>query len=105
MSNWPSRWEVQRVRALFEYWEQQAEASGSASSQGLLDEGGQVLFEGNDRHPLLERLSDDPQVRSLLAAPILVCTVDHLTPATESLPWWEADCAHAAAVDWRSGAG
>ena len=72
-------------RALFEYWEQQAEASGSASSQGLLDEGGQVLFEGNDRHPLLERMSDDPQVRSLLAAPILVCTVDHLTPATESL--------------------
>ncbi|MPM22751.1 CRISPR-associated nuclease/helicase Cas3 subtype I-F/YPEST [bioreactor metagenome] len=72
-------------RALFEYWEQQAEASGSASSQRLLDEGGQVLYEGNDHHPLLERMSDDPQVRSLLAAPILVCTVDHLTPATESL--------------------
>lgn len=72
-------------RALFEYWEQQAEASGSASSQRLLDEGGQVLYEGNDQHPLLERLSDDPHVRSLLAAPILVCTVDHLTPATESL--------------------
>lgn len=72
-------------RALFEYGEQLAEASGSASSQGLLDEGGQVLFEGNDRHPLLERMSDDPQVRSLIAAPLLVCTVDHLTPATESL--------------------
>lgn len=26
----------------------------------------------------------DPQVRSLLAAPLLVCTIDHLTPATES---------------------
>ena len=72
-------------RALFEYWEQQAEATGSASSQALLDEGGQVLFEGNDRHPLLERLTDDAQVRSLIAAPLLVCTVDHLTPATESL--------------------
>lgn len=72
-------------RALFEYWERQAEAMGSASSQGLLDEGGQVLFEGNDRHPLLERLSDDTQVRRLIAAPLLVCTVDHLTPATESL--------------------
>lgn len=72
-------------RALFEYWEQLAEASGSASSQALLDEGGQVLFEGNDRHPLLERLTDDAQVRSLIAAPLLVCTVDHLTPATESL--------------------
>lgn len=72
-------------RALFEYWERQAEATGSASTQALLDEGGQVLFEGNDRHPLLERLSDDAQVRSLIAAPLLVCTVDHLTPATESL--------------------
>jgi len=72
-------------RALFEYREQQAEATGSASSQALLDEGGQVLFEGNDRHPLLERLTDDPQVRRLIAAPLLACTVDHLTPATESL--------------------
>lgn len=72
-------------RALFEYWERQAEATGSASTQALLDEGGQVLFDGNDRHPLLERLSDDAQVRSLIAAPLLVCTVDHLTPATESL--------------------
>lgn len=72
-------------RALFEYWEQQAEASGSASSQELLDEGTQVLYEGNDQHPLLQRLSDDPKVRSLLAAPLLVCTIDHLTPATESL--------------------
>ncbi len=72
-------------RALFEHWEAQAEASGSASSQALLDEGGQVLFGGNDRHPLLERLSNDAKVRSLIAAPLLVCTVDHLTPATESL--------------------
>lgn len=72
-------------RALFEYWEQQAEASGSASSQALFDEGGQVLFEGNDQHPLLQRLTDDTRVRALIAAPLLVCTVDHLTPATESL--------------------
>ncbi|WP_153076426.1 type I-F CRISPR-associated helicase Cas3f [Paraburkholderia bonniea] len=72
-------------RALFNYWEAQAEATGSASAQALLDEGGQVLFEGNEQHPLLQRLTDDAQVRSLLAAPLLVCTVDHLTPATESL--------------------
>jgi CRISPR-associated endonuclease/helicase Cas3 len=72
-------------RALFEHWEQQAETSGSASRQALLDEGGQVLFEGNDQHPLLQRLTDDAQVRRLIAAPLLVCTVDHLTPATESL--------------------
>lgn len=72
-------------RELFEYWEQQAEATGSASSQALLDEGGQVLYEGDDRHPLLERLTDDANARRLIAAPLLVCTVDHLIPATESL--------------------
>ncbi|ARV18545.1 CRISPR-associated nuclease/helicase Cas3 subtype I-F/YPEST [Curvibacter sp. AEP1-3] len=72
-------------RALFEYWEQQAEATGSASSQALLDEAGTVLFEGNDQHPLLQRLTGDAKARALIAAPLLVCTVDHLTPATESL--------------------
>jgi CRISPR-associated endonuclease/helicase Cas3 len=72
-------------RELFAYYEAQAEATGSASTQALLDEGGQVLFEGNDQHPLLMRLTSDMQTRSLLAAPLLVCTIDHLTPATESL--------------------
>ncbi len=72
-------------RALFEYWEQQAEATGSASSQALLDEAGTVLYEGNDQHPLLQRLTDDAKARALIAAPLVVCTVDHLTPATESL--------------------
>ena len=72
-------------RALFEYWEQQAEATGSASSQALLDEAGTVRYEGNDQHPLLQRLTDDTKARALIAAPLLVCTVDHLTPATESL--------------------
>lgn len=72
-------------RALFEYWEQRAEDSGSASRQALTDEAGSVLHEGNDQHPLLQRLTDDVQVRRLIAAPLLVCTVDHLTPATESL--------------------
>ncbi len=72
-------------RALFEYWEQQAEATGSASRQDLLDEAGTVLYEGNDQHPLLQRLTDDAKTRALIAAPLLVCTVDHLTPATESL--------------------
>jgi CRISPR-associated endonuclease/helicase Cas3 len=72
-------------RALFEYWARQAEASGSASRQQLLDEAGTVLYEGNDQHPLLQRLTDDAKARALIAAPLLVCTVDHLTPATERL--------------------
>ena len=72
-------------RALFKHYEQQAEATGSASRQALLDEDSYVRFEGNhDSHPLLSRVMHDPQVRALLAAPLLVCTIDHLTPATES---------------------
>lgn len=71
--------------ALFEHHEREAEETGSASRQALLDKLGHVVFEGNhDSHPLLRRVMDDPQVRALLAAPVLVCTIDHLTPATES---------------------
>lgn len=72
-------------RALFEFHEAQAEDRGSASRQELLDEDGHVLFEGAaDQHPLLRRAVADPEVRKLLLAPLLVCTIDHLTPATES---------------------
>lgn len=72
-------------RALFAYYQQQAEASGSASVQNLIEEDSHVLFEGNHAdHPLLERAMHDPQIRNLLSAPMLVCTVDHLVPATES---------------------
>lgn len=72
-------------RTLFEHYEAQAEASGSASRQSLLDEDAHVLFEGQqDSHPLLRRAVADAQVRALLTAPLLVCTIDHLTPATES---------------------
>ena len=72
-------------RALFEHYEREAEKTGSASRQALLEEGSHVLFDGNaDVHPLLQRVMHDPAVKSLLAAPVLVCTIDHLTPATES---------------------
>jgi len=72
-------------RALFEHFERQAETTGSASTQDLLDENSYVTFEGNhDAHPLLGRIMHDPKVHSFLAAPLLVCTIDHLTPATES---------------------
>lgn len=75
-------------RELFEYQLAQAESGGSASALSLLDEGddaGGVHFEGNtDGHPLLDKAMRDPSMRKLLAAPVLVCTIDHLTPATES---------------------
>lgn len=73
-------------RTLFEYYEQKAEAQGSASIQNLLEEDTHVLYEGNETdHPLLSRALHDGAIRKLLSAPMLVCTVDHLTPATESL--------------------
>lgn len=73
-------------RALFEYHEQQAEARGSASIQDLIEEDSHILYEGNaSRHPLLARALHDPDIRNLLSAPMLVCTVDHMVPATESL--------------------
>lgn len=73
-------------RALFEYHEQKAEARGSASVQDLIEEDSHVLYEGVVAdHPLLSRALHDPDIRNLLSAPMLVCTVDHMVPATESL--------------------
>ncbi|GAB4089103.1 type I-F CRISPR-associated helicase Cas3f [Hydrogenophaga soli] len=72
-------------RALFEHHERMAEQTGSASTQALLEEDGHVVFEGNHQaHPVLQRVLHDPQAAKLLVAPLLVCTIDHLTPATES---------------------
>jgi len=72
-------------RALFEHHEREAEKTGSASAQSLFDEEGDVVFEGNtDGHVLLKKIQHDPAISKLLAAPLLVCTIDHLTPATES---------------------
>ncbi|MDI3323424.1 type I-F CRISPR-associated helicase Cas3f [Pontibacterium granulatum] len=73
------------TRALFEHYEAEAEASGSASSVDLLADSSHVHFEGNfDNHGVLKRLEHNPMVKKLIAAPILTCTVDHLIPATES---------------------
>lgn len=70
-------------RALFEHHEREAERTGSASAQALTEDDGHVLYEGDfEGHPVLRRLGD-PSSRALVAAPILVCTVDHLVPATE----------------------
>lgn len=73
-------------RTLFEHYEAKAEASGSASVQALIEEDSHVLYEGNVAdHPLLSRALANPEIRKLVSAPMLVCTVDHLAPATESL--------------------
>ncbi len=73
-------------RTLFEYHQAKAEAGGSASVQALIEEDSHVLYEGNGAdHPLLSRALANPEIRKLISAPMLVCTIDHLAPATESL--------------------
>ena len=72
-------------RELFDYYEAKAELTGSSSSQELIEEDGHVLFEGQHAdHPLLSKAMADTRIRSLLSAPLLVCTIDHLMPATEA---------------------
>lgn len=73
-------------RVLFEYYERQAEDRGSASVQDLIEEDIHVLYDGaTSDHPLLSRALHDPDIRNLLSAPMLVCTIDHIVPATEAL--------------------
>lgn len=72
-------------RDLFEYYESLAESTGSASVQELMEEDGHVLYEGQHLdHPLLSKVMSDPRISSLVSAPMLVCTIDHLMPATEA---------------------
>lgn len=72
-------------RELFEYYESLAESTGSESVQDLIEEDSHVLYEGQHLdHPLLSKVMSDPRISSLVSAPMLVCTIDHLMPATEA---------------------
>jgi CRISPR-associated endonuclease/helicase Cas3 len=72
-------------RALFEYYRQQAESQGSASTQELIEEDSHVFYEGQTpADGLLNKIMQDTHTQSLLSAPMLVCTIDHLMPATEA---------------------
>jgi CRISPR-associated endonuclease/helicase Cas3 len=72
-------------RQLHEFYERQAEQSGSASVQALVPEDSHVVFEGGfSDHPVLQTAGHDDRIKALISAPVLVCTVDHLVPATES---------------------
>lgn len=59
---------------------------GSESAEDLLSAGNHVHFEGNlEDGPLKRWLGSNSNANKLLQAPVLVCTIDHLMPATESL--------------------
>jgi CRISPR-associated endonuclease/helicase Cas3 len=74
------------VRELHE--QQRAEArllaAGSESSAKLVPEYNQVFYDGSlEDGPLNRWLGQNQPATKLLNAPILVCTIDHLMPATE----------------------
>ena len=74
------------VRELHE--QQRAEArllaAGSESSAELVPEYNQVFYDGSlEDGPLNRWLGKNQPATKLLNAPILVCTIDHLMPATE----------------------
>lgn len=72
-------------RQLFEYYQGRAEATGSESTQALIEEDGDVLYDGAlDESSTLAQSIADTRIKSLISAPVLVCTVDHLMPATEA---------------------
>lgn len=76
----------QATRELHAERQKALDNNGSASIDSLLDDASYVRFEGQiDDHPLLSKIVTNPQARKLVAAPVLVCTIDHLMPATESL--------------------
>ncbi|HGG61132.1 MAG TPA: type I-F CRISPR-associated helicase Cas3 [Gammaproteobacteria bacterium] len=58
---------------------------GSESLENLLDDSNFVHYDGSlEDGPLSQWLKKSPDAQKLLAAPILVSTIDHLMPATES---------------------
>ena len=76
------------VRELFDLGQQaqQCEAHGSESAQDLLAQDSYLHFDGyQEEGPLKEWLGRKPMAQQLVNAPVLVCTIDHLMPASESL--------------------
>ena len=72
----------QAVRELHEYCTNQ----GCESAHPLLPDTSYVHYEGSlEPGPLADWLSKTPGANALLNAPLLVCTIDHLMPATEGI--------------------
>ncbi|NQZ10903.1 MAG: type I-F CRISPR-associated helicase Cas3, partial [Algicola sp.] len=57
---------------------------GSESQNQLLDEDQYVKYEGSTDGPLKSWLEKTPKLNKLVNAPVLVSTIDHIMPATES---------------------
>ena len=79
------------TRALHAHYQKQEQAAADAgreSSQSLLPGHNHVRYEGSLEEGPLKRWLESPKAKgappsALLDAPVLVCTIDHLMPATE----------------------
>ena len=76
------------IKQLFDHAETQANitqkpSTGSESSDERLNDESYVHYVGDTSHSLSEWTKQDPRIDKLLYAPALVCTIDHLVPATE----------------------
>ncbi len=78
------------VKQLFESAEQnktqdeQEIYTGSESQYDYLDPDLYVDYEGSiQEHSLSKWTKDNPRIEKLIQAPVLVCTIDHLVPATD----------------------
>ena len=79
----------QAVKQLYDLAQKDAKnaektAFGSESHNELLDEDQYVAYEGTTDGPLKHWLADKDKLNKLVSAPILVSTIDHIMPATES---------------------
>lgn len=64
--------------------EQKVKDTGSQSAFDLLGEDLHVHYEGSTDGPLKDWLEKSPKLNKMVNAPIMVSTIDHLMPATES---------------------
>lgn len=61
-----------------------SEATGSESADALFEEHQYIRYDGSlDDGRLSRWLENSPKLQQLLSAPVLVCTIDHLMPATD----------------------
>ena len=72
----------QAVQALHKL--QQGRDSGSESADDFFGDDQYISYEGNISGPLDEWLQRSPRLQKLVSAPVLISTIDHLMPATES---------------------
>ena len=66
--------------------ENKDEFKGSESAEELMPENSYVHYEGAlDTGPFAEWISSKKGVLKLLSSPVLICTIDHLIPASETI--------------------